>query len=54
VRVMSVAENERSFQPLVRERAAPDMLAQQAQTPIESGTVQIRSSVTLVAEVTGQ
>jgi uncharacterized protein len=55
VRVMSVAENERSFQPFVRERAAAsDMLAQQAPTPIESGTVQIRSSVTLVAEVTGQ
>jgi uncharacterized protein len=54
VRVMSVAENERSFQPFVRERAASDMLAQQAPTPIESGTVQIRSSVTLVAEVTGQ
>jgi hypothetical protein len=27
---------------------------QQAPTPIESGSVQIRSSVTLVAEVTGQ
>jgi hypothetical protein len=30
------------------------MAAERAPTPIESGTVQIRSSVTLVAEVTGQ
>jgi uncharacterized protein len=53
VRVMSVTENERSFNPLIRERAEPAMLAQ-APTPIESGSVQVRSSVTLVAEVTGQ
>jgi len=53
VRIMSVTENERSFQPLMR--AEFSMAAQQqAPTPIESGTVQIRSSVTLVAEVTGQ
>lgn len=55
VRVMSVTENERSFRPLVRDRSEPAMLAQQqAPTPIESGSVQVRSSVTLVAEVTGQ
>lgn len=53
VRIMSVTENERSFQPMAR----TDFLGaarEQAPTPIESGTVQIRSSVTLVAEVTGQ
>ncbi len=55
VRVMSVMENERSYRPIMRERADVGMaVQQQAPTPIESGTVQIRSSVTLVAEVTGQ
>lgn len=55
VRVMSVTENERSYRPFARERA--DMLGaaqQQAPTPIESGSVEVRSSVTLTAEVTGQ
>ncbi|HKA33912.1 MAG TPA: SIMPL domain-containing protein [Candidatus Binatia bacterium] len=56
VRVMSVTENERSYRPFARERA--DMLGaavqQQAPTPIESGSVEVRSSVTLEAEVTGQ
>jgi uncharacterized protein YggE len=55
VRVMSVTENERSYRPFARERA--DMLGaavqQQAPTPIESGSVEVRSSVTLVAEVGG-
>ena len=54
VRVMSVTENERSYRPFVRERADVAMaVQQQAPTPIESGTVQIRSSVTLTAEVGG-
>ncbi|HEY1270009.1 MAG TPA: SIMPL domain-containing protein [Candidatus Binatia bacterium] len=55
VRVMSVAENERSYNPIVRERFAAAVGAQQqAPTPVESGSVEVRSSVTLVAEVTGQ
>ncbi len=54
VRVMSVTENERSVQPIMRSmRAGADTLGQ-APTPIESGSVEIRSSVTLVAEVTAQ
>ena len=53
VRVMSVTENERSFRPLARAELAM-AASQQAPTPIESGTVQVRSSVTLVAEVTSQ
>jgi len=54
VRVMSVTENERSVQPIMRSmRAGADTLGQ-APTPIESGSVDVRSSVTLVAEVTGQ
>jgi uncharacterized protein YggE len=53
VRIMSITENERSFQPLAR--AEFSMAArEQAPTPIESGTVQIRSSVTLIMEVSGQ
>jgi uncharacterized protein YggE len=52
-RVMSVTENERSFQPIVRMRAEAG-IQQQAATPIESGSVEIRSSVTLTAEIAGQ
>lgn len=53
-RVLSVVENERSFRPFMREsvqmlaRAAPEP------TPIESGSVQVRSAVTLTAEISGQ
>jgi uncharacterized protein YggE len=55
VRVMSVTENERSFRPLARmELQGQAMTAERAPTPIESGSVEIRSSVTLVAEVMGQ
>jgi uncharacterized protein len=55
VRIISVTENERSFQPLARmEFQGQAIAAERAPTPIESGTVQIRSSVTLVAEVIGQ
>jgi hypothetical protein len=53
VRVMSVAENERSVQPLARADFV-GTAQRQAPTPIESGSVEVRSSVTLIAEVTGQ
>lgn len=53
VRISSVIEGERSFQPVYR--AAPmaraEMAVAQAPTPIEQGTVDVRATVTLVAEV---
>ncbi len=53
VRIASVSEGEQSFQPVFR--AAPmargAALAADAPTPIEQGTVDVRSTVTLVAEV---
>ena len=54
VRIASVTEGERSFQPVYR--AAPmargELAAAAAPTPIEQGTVDVRSTVSLVAEVT--
>ncbi len=53
VKIIAVTEGEQSFQPLYR--AAPmargDALAAQAPTPVEPGTVDVRSSVSLVAEI---
>ena len=53
VRIASVTEGERSIQPIYR--AAPmaraEGLAAAAPTPIEQGTVDVRSTVSLVAEV---
>jgi hypothetical protein len=53
VRIASVTEGERSVQPIYR--AAPmaraEALAAAAPTPIEQGTVDVRSTVSLVAEV---
>jgi len=53
VRIAAVTEGERSFQPVYR--AAPmaraEGLAAAAPTPIEQGTVDVRSTVSLVAEV---
>lgn len=53
VRIASVTEGERSFQPVYR--AAPmargEALAAAAPTPVEPGTVDVRSTVSLVAEV---
>lgn len=54
-RVMSVTENERSFRPVMRElQMQAGVMAQAAPTPVETGTVQVRSTVTLTAEVSGQ
>lgn len=51
-RIMSVTENERSFQPVMRAMAMEAGVARPAApTPIESGAVQVRSSVTLTAEI---
>lgn len=53
VKIIAVTEGEQSFQPVYR--AAPmaraDMAASAAPTPIEQGTVDVRSTVALVAEV---
>ena len=53
VRIASVTEGERSFQPVFRPMpmARAEIAAAQAPTPIEQGTVDVRSTVTLVAEV---
>ncbi len=55
-RILSVNEGEQGFRPVVRElRAGAAMLSQEAApTPVEAGTVQIRSTVTLTAELAGQ
>jgi uncharacterized protein len=53
VRIASVTEGERSFQPVFRQApmARAELAATAAPTPIEQGTVDVRSTVTLVAEV---
>ncbi len=53
VRISSVTEGERSFQPVYRTTpmARTEMAVAQAPTPIEQGTVDVRATVTLVAEV---
>jgi uncharacterized protein YggE len=52
-RIASVTEGERSFQPIYRQApmARGEALAAQAPTPVEPGTVDVRSTVTLTAEV---
>lgn len=53
VKILSVSESERGFQPVLR--AAPmaraEMAAAAAPTPVEAGTVDVRSTVSLVAEL---
>jgi uncharacterized protein len=53
VRIASVTEGERSFQPVFRQApmARGELAAAAAPTPIEQGTVDVRSTVLLVAEV---
>ncbi len=54
-RVLSVNEGEQAFRPVMRELRAVAVMAQEAApTPVEAGTVQIRSTVTLTAELAGQ
>jgi len=51
-RVLSVNEGEQAFRPVMRELRAGAVMAQEAApTPVEAGTVQIRSTVTLTAEL---
>src|SRR5574341_991416 len=53
VRISSVNEGERSFQPIYRQAfaARSEAIAAPAPTPVESGTVDVRSTVSLTAEV---
>jgi uncharacterized protein len=52
VQILSVTEGERGVRPIVIAQArAAQMEMAAAPTPIESGTIEIRSSVTLTAEV---
>ena len=53
VQVLSVTEGERAVRPLVmaQARAAQTESMAAAPTPVESGSIEIRSSVTLTAEV---
>jgi len=53
LRIASVSEGERSFQPIFRQApmARAEAMVAQAPTPVEAGTVDVRSSVTLTAEV---
>jgi len=54
-RVVSVVESEQGFQPVIREMRAGGIMAQEAApTPVESGTIQVRASVSLTAELSGQ
>ena len=53
LRITAVIEGERSFQPIYRQApmARGAAIAAQAPTPVEPGTVDVRSTVTLTAEV---
>ena len=53
LRIVSVTEGERTFQPIYRQTpmARADTLAARAPTPVEAGTVDVRSTVSLTAEV---
>jgi len=52
LRISAVSEGERSFQPVLRQAAMARAEAA-APTPIEPGTVEVRSTVTLTIEVEG-
>jgi uncharacterized protein YggE len=53
VRVLAVTEGERGVRPIVMPQARGVQLeaAASAPTPVEAGTIEVRSSVTLTAEV---
>ena len=54
VKIASVVEGERMIQPVFRQAATMRAEAAPAQTPVEPGTVEVRSTVTMTVEVTGQ
>ncbi|HLN85838.1 MAG TPA: SIMPL domain-containing protein [Candidatus Limnocylindrales bacterium] len=53
LRIASVTEGERTFQPIYRQTpmARGEALTAQAPTPVEPGTVDVKSTVSLTAEV---
>jgi uncharacterized protein YggE len=53
IRVLSIVEGERGFRPLpMAQLRSPQMEAAAATpTPVEAGTIEVRSSVTLMAEL---
>ena len=53
LRIASVTEGERSFQPIFRQTqmARGEALTAQAPTPVEPGTVEVKSTVSLTVEV---
>jgi uncharacterized protein len=53
LRIASVTEGERSFQPIFRQTpmARSEALTAQAPTPVEPGTVEVKSTVSLTVEV---
>lgn len=54
VKITSVAEGERMIQPIVRQITALRAEAAPAQTPVEPGTVDVRSTVSMTVEVAPQ
>jgi uncharacterized protein YggE len=53
VKITSVTEGERAVQPIFRQALAARAEAAPAPTPVEPGTVEIRSTVSLTVEVSG-
>jgi hypothetical protein len=51
VRVAAVNEGERTVQPIYRDRQVMAARAEAAPTPVEPGTVEVRSTVSMTVEV---
>ena len=51
VKIISVTENERAVQPVFRQAMAARAEAAAAPTPVEPGTVEVRSTVSMTVEV---
>jgi len=51
VKIASITEGERTIQPIYRQAMTARAEVAQAPTPVEPGTVEVRSTVTLTAEV---
>lgn len=51
-RVLSVVEGEQTYHPLMRDLRTGALAAEAAPTPVETGTIQVRATVTLTAELT--
>jgi uncharacterized protein len=54
VKIASVTEGERAIQPVFRQATALRAEAASAPTPVEPGTVDVRSTVSMIVEVTGE